>query len=216
MITTRQIDAGLALLGLNRSDLATSLGINKSTLNAYFTGQASVPSGRLGEIQKWLENSGIEFIQGGARIKETGVRELKGQQGFWAFYDDIYETIKNSGGTILVNNVDETQFLKWLGDKKEEHDKRMAALDNYTVKILIEEGDANFAAEYGKVEYRWTPKEKFSEVPFYIYGSKTAIIEFREDDVWVSIIESERITKTFQSVFFSSWENSIIPPEENE
>lgn len=209
MITTRQIDAGLALLGLNRSDLADALGMNKSTFNAYFTGQASIPIERMKSIKNWLESKGIDFIQAGVRIKETEVREFKGQYGFWAFYDDVYETIRKSGGQILVNNVDESLFLKWLAGKKEEHDKRMSALDNYSVKIIAREGDTNFPAKYGKIEYRWISKEKFSEVPFYLYGSKTAIIEFEDDDVWISVIDSTRINKAFRDIFFSAWNNYI-------
>jgi len=213
MISIRQIDAGLALLGLNRSKLASELGLNKTTLNSYFTGQASIPLSRLTAIQGWLESAGIQFIEGGARLRQSSVRELKGQQGFWAFYDDVYETIKREGGYILVNNVNEDLFLKWLGDKKEEHDRRMSDLNNYKTKVLLCEGDDNFAANYGDIEYRWTPKDRFSDIAFFLYGSKTAIIEFSPDDAWISVIDSPRVHQAFQASFFAAWQDAIIVPE---
>src|SRR5690606_38091053 len=119
------------------------------------------------------------------------------------FYDDVYATIRDRGGDIFVHNVDETLFLKWLGDKKEAHRERMSRLGNFNQKIILCEGDTNFAVDFAKVEYRWLPEEEFSSVPFYIYGPKLALITFEDDDVGVFILHQDDITSTFRKLFSS-------------
>lgn len=103
MITLRQIDAALGLLGMSRSDFADKIALNKSTFNSYFTGKASIPSGRLGEIQKWFEGAGIVFTeQGGVNPNTSDIITYEGRQGFQTFMDDVYETAKKYGGYLFI------------------------------------------------------------------------------------------------------------------
>jgi len=210
VITINQMDAARALLNLSQSDIAEGVGVSNSTMTDSFRGKTEIKIGRMADIVSFLESKGAVFEKGGVFINKPDIQTFTGQVGFWAFYDDVYETIKSGASHILVNNVEESLFLKWLGNKKKSHDARMEEIEDYKVRILIKEGDQNFAAEYGKVEYRWTPKDKFSNIPFYIYGYKTAIIEFQDDDVFISVISSEAITRAFKKSFFESWEQSII------
>lgn len=208
MTELNQIDAALGLLGRNRKDIAGALTIPEGTLYSYFGGKAAIPAARLRDIQAWLEHQGVEFIEGGARLRRSNIREFKGQSGFWAFYDDIYETVRTSGGSILISGVDDAVFLKWLGPKAKEHHDRMSELNNFTMKSIIREGDKNASASYGDIEYRSIETERFSDIPFYLYGNKTGIIEFKENDVWVSVIDSPRIHEAFRNFFFATWKRA--------
>lgn len=144
MITIRQIDAALGLLGFSRSDLAEQMGFNKSTFNAYFTGKAQIPSGKLGEIQKWLENSGIVFTeQGGVNPNTSDIIVYEGKQGFKTFMDDVYETAKKFGGGIYLFNSRPKLWYEWLGEEwYDMHSQRMKELgERVQVKITLQEGD---------------------------------------------------------------------------
>ena len=210
-ITIKQIDAARALLGLDRSDIAEGIGVSNSTMTDYFLERTNIKADRLGAIVGFLETKGVVFEKGGVFLRKPEIQIYEGQVGFWAFYDDIYEVMKAGGANIYVNNVKEELFLQWLNKKKEAHDARMSEIKDYRVRILVEQGDENLAANYGKVEYRWTPKDKFSDISFYIYGHKTAIIEFQEDNVFISVLSSDAVTRAFKQTFMNSWENAIIP-----
>ncbi|NCC61323.1 MAG: hypothetical protein EOM12_10375 [Verrucomicrobiae bacterium] len=210
MITTRQIDAGLALLGLNRSDMAASLGINKSTLNAYFTGQSSIPSGKLEIIQKWLENSGIVFIDDeGVKLNKSEIVKYEGETGFRAFMDDVYETIKATPGEYYVSNVNEQNWLRWLGEEDAlRRRKRTTALKGVHARILVKENDTLLTAtDYA--EYRHVPDTMFMEnLSHYIYGDKLALIEFKEDTVSVLVLHNADFAKAQKIWFETIWKQA--------
>ncbi len=212
MITTRQIDAGLALLGLNRSDLATSLGVNKSTLNAYFTGQTSVPSGRLAEIQKWLENAGIVFTEDeGVKLNKAEIVKYEGEQGFVSFMTDVLETVKRGNSDVCVSNVDENDFENNLPKEFAEHYRdELSKVKNFSSKILVKEGD-DFLTADGIAQYRGVPSEVFSEdASFYAYGDKLALITFHDDSVQILSLHNKQFADSFRVMFNAIWSNHEV------
>tara|TARA_B100000508_G_C11358664_1_gene227717 strand:- start:51 stop:695 length:645 start_codon:yes stop_codon:yes gene_type:complete len=212
MITTRQIDAGLALLGLNRSDLATSLGVNKSTLNAYFTGQTSVPSGRLAKIQKWLENAGIVFTEDeGVKLNKAEIVKYEGEQGFVSFMTDVLETVKRGNSDVCVSNVDENDFENNLPKEFAEHYRdELSKVKNFSSKILVKEDD-DFLTADGIAKYRGVPSEVFSEdATFYAYGDKLALITFHDDSVQILSLHNKQFADSFRVMFNAIWSNHEV------
>lgn len=212
MITIRQIDAGLALLGLNRSDLAASLGINKSTLNAYFTGQSSIPSGRLGEIQRWLENSGIVFTEDeGIKLNKADIIKYEGKQGFVSFMTDVMETAKRGGTDICISNVDESNWENNLPSEFAEHYRaEMQKVKGLSSRILVKQDDDFLTAE-GFAQYRGVPANVFSdEASFYAYGDKLAIITFHDESVQVVVLKNKQFSDSFRSMFNAIWNNHEV------
>jgi transcriptional regulator with XRE-family HTH domain len=217
MITIRQIDAGLALLGLNRSDLAVALGLNKSTLNAYFTGQSSIPSGRLGEIQKWLENSGIVFTdKGGVNPNTSDVIIYEGKQGFETFMEDVYQTAKQFGGEICLHNARPDNWLKWLGAEwNEMHTNRMLEIKQ-KIDFKITAGHNNYNLIGKHAEYRWLPDDMWNEQSFYSYGDRIALLHFEEDSLKIVVFRNIQFAQGFRSLFNVTWDRIAmkIPPKE--
>lgn len=212
MITTRQIDAGLALLGLNRSDLATSLGVNKSTLNAYFTGQTSVPSGRLAEIQQWLENAGIVFIEDeGVKLNKAEIVKYEGEQGFVSFMTDVLETVKKGNSDVCVSNVDENDFENNLPKEFAEHYRdELSKVKNFSSKILVKEDD-DFLTADGIANYRGVPSNVFSEdATFYAYGDKLALITFHDESVQILSLHNKQFAASFRVMFNAIWSNHEV------
>lgn len=207
MITIRQIDAALALLGLNRSELAAALGLNKSTLNAYFTGQSSVPSGRLAEIQKWLEDGGILFTEDeGVKLNKAEIVRYENQQGFVAFMTDVMDTARQGGTDICISNVNEADWENNLPQEFAEHYRgEMRKIKGLKSKIMVQETD-EFLTATEFAEYRAVPANTFSgDACFYAYGDKLALITFHEGGVQIVVLRNKKFADSFRTMFYAIW-----------
>lgn len=207
MITGPQSSAARALLGWTLADLARESGLAAATLTDFENAKRPSSSETIQKIISAFERAGIMFTDGeGVRKRTYEVRVLRGQEGFWSFYDDIYETIKSKGGKILVSNVDEKVFWKWLGDKRTPHKARMEKLTNFEQKIIVKEGTSELLTAYDTTAYRLLPAHQFAETPFYLYGDKLAIINFEERDVQIFIIDQPNIAAAYEKTFFALWD----------
>ena len=218
MITIRQIDAALGLLGLSRSTFAGEMGLNKSTFNSYFTGKAAIPSDRLGEIQKWFERAGIVFTeQGGVNPNTSDIITYEDKQGFQSFMDDVYETAKTEGGDIYLFNSSPRLWHEWLGEEwYEMHSKRMKTLgDKINVKITVEEGDDVLILKTAK--HKWFPKGLSKNKIFYAYGSKLAFLDFNENSLRIIVIKQKEFSNIFRVLYDVAWENvaTDVPQQVN-
>lgn len=219
IITSAQCRAARALLDWSQPELAQRCDIHVQTISN-FEKESSAPSKTtLEKIYTVFEYANIEFIgKDGVIKRSSNMKTYSGQQGYWDFYDDIYETIKNeiSAREIYVCNVQEDIFTDWLRHKGIPHKQRMMKLlevNKFTERILVEEGDTHFVVpEYA--EYKWMPKAMFSDIPFYIYGKKLAIIIFEKDDVTIYVINDPKITNAYKKQFNVLWQVSKEIPKD--
>jgi len=205
MITLKQVDAALSLLGMNRSELADNLGIPKATLNAYFTGKTNISASKLSEIEKYLINCGIDFLAGGVRYFDQGT--LEGQTGFRRFMDMVYEEAKKGGEFVLYNGRPHL-IIKHLGeDWYKKHAKRMSALSvKPDFKVIVEEEDKNLiGATFAR--YRWLPKNLVRDETIYVFGDFVGLFHF-SDTVKIELIRSEGLAKSLRILFSFAWEKS--------
>lgn len=211
MITTAQIRGARGVLNWSQGDLSERTGISATSIGSIENGLTQARESTLENIQKAFEDSGIEFLPNdGIRKKSGEVRILKGRSGFWEFYEDIYNTLKMSPGEVVVSNVDERKFEKWLGaENRTIHVERMKAIDGVTYKILLREGDDYFLATPDYSEYRWIPSSFFSSVPFYVYGQKLAVLLFDADPT-VIILEYPSVAQAYRVQFDAFWDISKI------
>lgn len=204
MITPTQMRAARAMLDVSQGHVADFLGIAANTLSKIESGQSDVSMSRMSEIQRFYEREGIEFTgNDGVAKKSGGVDAYKGRSGFLDFMDDVFDTVK-SGGEIFVNNVDEKEFLKWGADDVPKHIERMNSIKDLQSKILIEDGDNN-TVQSSYVQYRCVPKDRFGQIPLYIYGEKTALMVFTKDDIEIFVIRQSSVTKYFRNRFMLKW-----------
>lgn len=212
MITTAQIRGARGILNWSQGDLSERTDISATSIGSIENGLTQPRESTLAIIQKAFEDAGIEFLPNdGLRKKSGQINFFRGEDGFSDFYDDIYQTALALQGeaTFLVNNVDETVFMKWGKDIFQPHSERMKKLEGITYKILVQEGDTNFAAS-SYAEYKWLPKEFFSTVPFYVYGDKLAIILF-EVEPTVLVFEYPLVSEAYRKQFEAMWEISQAP-----
>ena len=214
MLTASQIRAARALLGWSQQNLASRSQLAKITI-AKIELEQQVPGAKtVDRIIEAFDDAGLEFIgQEGVRKKRSDIVTYRGSHGLENFMLDVRQTIKIMGGPVCVSHVDEALFSKWLGETHfAQHKKEMNMLANYTMRIMVREGDTNYAAS-SYAEYRWIPRNLFYSVPFYVYGNKLSLIVFSKEDVTVHVIENEDIAKAQRFQFNLTWERvGIIPP----
>ncbi len=209
-ITPAQIRAACGLLGVTQKYLSEMTGITRANLNKHDKGSLRFTTKSMDKITSFFDNNNINFTEnGGAEFKpKEEITKLYGKYGFLAFMDEVYNTAKKYGGEICVSNVDERNWIKWMGqDAYDAHAKKMNELSpNYKFKILIEDKDTFFIASE-IAEYRYVPKEFFDDQSFYVYGNKLALIAFEENDVRINIINSPGWSKSFRRLFNFAWAN---------
>ncbi len=212
-ITTAQIRGARGILNWSQSDLAERTGISSTSIGSIENGQSTPRASTLQTIRKTFEDAGIEFIGlEGVRLRSGDIRTYKGQAGLIDFYKDIYQTVKNFKGDILVSNVDERLFVKYLGDFAETHIEHMKSLPDIRYKILLREGD-DYVPGSDYAEYRGIPVELFASVPFYVYADKMAAIVF-ESELTVIVMDYPAIANAYRTQFADMWERASLIDKE--
>lgn len=207
MISRYQITAARALLEWTQDNLANAAGMTKEMISKIEGGKSAGSLKSLQQIQQAFDSAGIAFQENdGVARKSGGVQTFRGRSGFLDFIMDVYETVK-FGGDVYVSNVNENDFLKWEGDEADAHMARMASIANLKCRFLIQEGDTNIIGSH-YATYRYVKKENFDDIPLYIYGEKSALIVFKEDDVEVFVIRHAEITRYFRKRFQDLWNSS--------
>jgi DNA-binding XRE family transcriptional regulator len=213
LASPNQIKAGRALISWSADDLAKRVGVQKTMISAIETGRSNGSIDLNSRIVYALQAGGVEFTNdGGVRPRQSKISIYKGEEGFKTFFDDVYEVAKTSETPdICLTNVNEAEYDRWLGSYEPVHTKRMADLKSVRLRVLMKEQDTHLTStEY--CEYRWVPSESFADVSFYIYGKKTAIVEFSKDNVLVTVIDNEAATIALRKMFDVFWNNASGTP----
>lgn len=217
MITIEQIRAARALLGWSQKDLADHAGLSQTGI-ARIENNSHLPTTQtLGKIVSAFDLAGIEFLgERGLQKKTNDIVSLKGREGFIAFMDDVYQTMAAVGGEMCVYNVDEKNWIKWMGrERYDEHAEMMKGITKKLAsRIIIRENDWFFIA-HEFAEYRWFPAELFNEQSFYAYGRKLALISFSENDVRVTILDNPDFAGGFRVLFDIAWDHVARVPVKN-
>jgi transcriptional regulator with XRE-family HTH domain len=214
MPTIEQIRAARALLDWSQSDLADNAGLSQTGIARIENGTNKPNSNTLEKIKKAFDDADIEFLgDSGVRRKANEVKTLNGQDGFRRFMDDVYETVKQTGGEISVYNVNEKNWIRWMGEEEyKSHANRMKSLkDTVKFRIIIQENDYYFIAN-DFAQYKWFPKALFKESSFYAYGGKLALINFEKENVVIMMLDQKDFTDSFRVLFDIAWNHVAKDP----
>lgn len=211
MISLNQMRAARALLDLSQQDVASAIHVATNTFSKIEGGKSGISTSHMKAIQSFYESHGIEFIPGdGVRKKQGLIVEYSGADGFQAFMDDVYETVKTQGGLICVHNVSPDNWIKWLGREWNEfHTERMLKIKRgFDVRITIKRNDYNLIGKHA--EYRWLPESAWNDQSFYAYGDRLALMLFDENELNIRVIHSKQFAEGFRALFSLAWDH--IPP----
>lgn len=214
-ITTAQIRGARGILNWSQQDLAQRTGISATSIGSIENGQTTPRSSTIDTIRTTFERNGIEFLGlQGVRERDNMVQTYEGQAGIQAFFNDVYETMKQTGGDISLFNGVPSKLIEWLGeDFYKMHADRMDKISkNFTFRIIVQEGNQQFIAR-DFAEYRWFPKERFNDRTLYCYGDKLAFLNFTKDNVRIMVMEQAEVAASFRELFKIAWDNVAITPQ---
>ena len=208
-LTGPQIEAAMALAGVTREAMCKHAKIAKNTLNDILNNKSAYREETIKKISSILEMRGIEFLPAeGVRRKDRIITTYEGDGANQSLLDDIYSTLKDTGGEVLVANVDEGRTIDHLSRAVlEKHLERLKKA-NITERLLVRSGDANLVAPLEF--YHVLPEEYFSEYPFFVYGPKLGLVS-RQPSPKVVIINDERFSDSVRKLFNYVWERTEKP-----
>jgi len=213
-ISANQIKAARGLLDWTQDDLAKHAGLQVGQIRRFESG-GSQALDVLDAIERAFTHSGIEFIPDGVRKSRGRIVEYNGAEGFRAFMDDVYETVRTQGGLVCVHNVRPDNWVEWLGREWNDfHTDRMLKIEKpFDFRITIRQDDYNLIGRHA--EYRWLPESAWNDQSFYAYGDRLALMLFSQDDVNIRVIHSAQFAAGFRALFSLAWDNiPPIPPRE--
>ncbi len=211
-LTARQISAAMALAGMTQDEAASLAGIGRPSLNRILNDEVVAKEETLRKIKQALESQGIEFIGNiGVQWAQHQVRTLAGIDGLKTFFDDVRHMVQTNNEEIVICGVAEGYLEDKLGEYLDYHRKEMTHYNNVRMRCLIEESDLDLgASDY--CQYRWQLKANFSNVPFYIYGDKMAIVvTSAPEDPLILLIQNRTISSAYRRQFEAMWDASKEP-----
>ncbi|NDC56069.1 MAG: hypothetical protein EBZ69_04560, partial [Alphaproteobacteria bacterium] len=148
----------------------------------------------------------IEFTDndGVRRTKDTVVHYL-GQDGFHDYVNDVYTELQRLEDKVIrICGVEDRLFVKALGNKADEHLKRMNSLQGLHFKAIA--SDINKSMKLGYIEYRTIPNLSF-QIQFSVYGDRYDFILFGEtkDYPKVVAIRSKIVAQAYREQFDALW-----------
>ncbi len=211
MISIEQIRAARALLDLNQEELAKAAGVSMRTINTLERAVVAPRTETLRALQAVFEARGIEFLPDHGvklRSERLDVFKIEGNTSVEKFLDDITDQLKESGGEVLFNGIDERKFA----------DIDASIMDRYflrchkagiTERLLVAEGDYFFAAH--PTHYRWAKPGLISKVLHIVYGDSTSFLFWGATPKLV-IMRNPSVAATFRDQFNVAWAAAAIPP----
>lgn len=208
MITKEQCRAARGLLDWTQQDLADAAALSKTAINNFERGVKDVRGESLLAIRAAFEKHDIEFVGDyGVHKRRDTVRILNGEEALPHLWDDIYETLRHTGGEVLIANLDERRSHLAHPEKLRAHLDRLTRA-GITERLLCCEGDNYFLqpASY----YRWLPRTGYeSGMTSFIYGGKVALQLWNES--MIILIHSAAAYEAELQRFELLWKNAVIP-----
>lgn len=208
MITIEQCRAARGLLGWTQQDLADATGISKTSINNFERGLTDVKRETLSHIRLAFEKKDIEFTGNfGVNKKIDTAQIFEGKDAFRKLWDDIFETLKEEGGEVLISGADENLVQKDDPDSIQQHLDRLQK-HSIAERLLTKEGDTTFLQP--RECYRWIPEVAFqASAPTFIYKNKVATKLWEEK--MVIIIKSDKAAEAERRRFEYMWQTGKIP-----
>lgn len=202
----KKLKAALDLLGWSVDNLSAESGVSSVTIYKYLsaTGPKLLSEKNHLRIFHTLNSHGIKITPDGVHRTDVITTILRGEDANKRVLDDIYQTLKEAGGEVLISGLSELRPEHKDYDFLVKHINRIRAA-GISERILIERGDTNLVAP--KEWYRCLPPEDFSAYPFQIYANKIAMIDWGPPQK-ITIVEHQRYAETFRFMFNALWRRS--------
>jgi DNA-binding XRE family transcriptional regulator len=208
------IRAARAYLDITRGDLAKAIDLSITGIANIENKESNARPEVIARIQKYFWEQGIEFVDGAFRLHRDFITILEGDQGIIDFFMDVMKTAELVGGEFLVSGMDEVKFYnihQRLNISNIYRGKMDNMEDRVTYRVLVHENQREtlkppYAVPYAT--YKTLPEDRISsDVPFYIYGDKLAII--LDGITKIIIIKDQSLVDAYTRMFNTMWESKL-------
>ncbi len=210
MITIEQCRAARGLLNWTQQDLADASDLSKTAINNFEKGNSSIKMDSIQAVRQAFEQSDIEFLpNAGLRKKSDSSEILKGENALDDLATDIAETLQQTGGELLIYNIDENSTIQSKLTELLERLDLPEGKENIHMRILctqsLQKTPQPATTAMATATCRWAKDAKSNHnTPFYIYGSKVAIQLWEQSMV---VIVNSKDANTSERVRFEHiWE----------
>lgn len=213
MITKEQCRAARSFLGIKQTELAADCGLSKTAITHFESGLFNPRADNMTAIQTALERRGIEFVgTHGVQKRQVNFQVLNTRDDETAhprLWDDIFETMKDRGGEVLISHVNEKAAFDAHPEKLNAHIKRLHAY-NIKERLLVCENDGFFIQDPSC--YRWLKGDVFrAGITTFLYGGKMAQNFWKGN--FILIVDHPEIYSQEIERFEYLWDTGIIPPK---
>lgn len=147
-----------------------------------------------------------------APTSKPKIRVFEGDEGLKTFYKEIFDDLHSEKEALWFARVDAINKFPKLA---QEFERNVAKIKNLKIRELnYENKEAKERYELTKPKFgtklamRFIPKEfQLGLTDGVILGKKVAFFSL-SDEAFVTLIESEEISKTFRAIFNFAWENA--------
>ncbi len=207
MLTIEQCRAARGLLGWTQKDLADSCGLSKTAINNFEKGHSDIKAESLNAVQMAFESADIEFLADqGLRKKLDKSSIIKGPNSMAQLLDDVYYTLKNTGGELLITNTNEARHPQNKPENLIQERSRLKKA-GITERVIYNEKITNKWGNNSE-SCRIIPNGNHdnTNMTSFIYGKKVALEMWNQS--MIVIIDSPDAHTSEQDRFETIWESA--------
>ena len=198
MITSEKLRAARSWVGWTREDLAKISDVSVPTISNIELDKQATPSGKTSErLIKAFRREGIIFTDNGIEKKDSDIRIIEGDKWFLELLEDVYYTLMDKGGELLVDMADDTKSPPDVIDMY-----RRIRKSGISMRQTVEEGNTYLIGPVK--EYRWIPHNRYKNWVTLIYGDKVAVSI--DDETKCLLFKDKDFAKAEQNKFDLIWD----------
>ena len=132
----------------------------------------------------------------------------EGVEGFKKFSDDRYAVAMVDPREFLMCGGFQDDFIRATGSEYFQfHAERMAHIKNFKMRALIKSSLDPTVVSLAYMSQRFLPEAYHASVPYYVYGTKLAIITV-DENIRIIVIDDEKTAASFRKQFDLMWKMS--------
>ena len=202
-----QIRAARGLLGWSQTELAQRAGTSLSAVADCEKERGRTSRETYDRFLSAFERESVFITATGVEKRNTGSYEIAGPEWWLEALDDVYYTLMDEGGELLLMFSDDRESSKITND-------RIRKIRNAGIKMrqLVREDNKYMMGPAN--EYKWIPKEYFLNYVTLIYGDKVAVCA--EDNSKAIVSRDLNLANTWRNIFDMLWNGvKLIEPAES-
>lgn len=206
-ISPQQIKAARALLEWSQTDLGEKTGLSQAAIANIETARHRPNDTTLDSLLTAFDQAGIEFIDGGVRLRPDSLEIIEGEDIAARMPDIYFETLLHSGAEeVMINGVDFSIMDKTTGQVVLSNIERLKAAGKRQ-RVLVREGTPVRDILGPLSWHRALPAHLFSAVtPSLVYHNCFAIMLF--DKKQVMIIRNGNLAEYQKRQFDFLWDSA--------